>query len=203
MVCHYTPLYIIMTYYDTIMTLISIISIRTLLWQFPEGKDGIFLSKKLLVWATHLGYHVGGESQQIDRLVRWMTWTCGSWDLHTVFQPTCCVCDECPWHAVIQTRSYSGRIWSPMIWAIFSDRRVSLFPHLPRRMLWLDFNLLWISASGPIDANISETGTKHNTKRRIRTPRTLCIATDWSVTWQWMCTHHGLFHNLNENQPKC
>ena len=71
----------------------------------------------------------------------------------------------------------------------------------PRRMLWLDFNLLWISASGPIDANISETGTKHNTKRRIRTPRILCIATDWSVAW--MCTHHGLFHNLNEKQPKC
>ena len=76
----------------------------------------------------------------------------------------------------------------------------------PRRMLSVDcdfkFNLLQGSASGQIDSDCSETGTKHNSKRRIRTIRIVCIATDWSVAW--MCTHHGLwFQNLNEKQPKC
>ena len=54
-------------------------------------------------WATHRGYHVGEESQRLDHLVRSLTWTCGSWDPHTVFQPTRCVCDERRWHAVNRT----------------------------------------------------------------------------------------------------
>ena len=113
---HLLQLWQLILYYVTFMTI-------------SRRQSRHFLSKKMLEWTTHLGYHVDGESQQLDRLVQWMTWTCGSWDLHTVFQTTSCVCDECPWHAVNQTRSYSGRIWSPMIWATFSDRRVSLFPH--------------------------------------------------------------------------
>ena len=68
----------------------------------------------------------------------------------------------------------------------------------PRRMLWMAFNFLQFSASGPSDANCSEPGTKHNTKNNCST---LCIATDGSVAW--MCTHHGRFHILNEKQPKC
>ena len=114
---HLLQLWQLTSYYVTFMTM-------------SRRQSRHFLSKKMLEWATHLGYHVDGESQQLDRLVQWMTWTCGSWDLHMVFQTTSCVCDECPWHAVNQTRSCSGRIWSPMIWATFSDRRVSLFPHL-------------------------------------------------------------------------
>ncbi len=43
-------------------------------------------------WETHRGYHVGEESKQLDQLGRSLTWTCGSWDLHTVFQPTRWVC---------------------------------------------------------------------------------------------------------------
>ncbi len=39
------------------------------------------------------------------------------------------VCDERRWHAVNRTRSYSGRIWSPMLLATVKGRRVSLFPH--------------------------------------------------------------------------
>ena len=58
----------------------------------------------------------------------------------------------------------------------------------PRRMLSVDrdfkFNLLQGSASGQIDSYCSETGTKHNSKRRI-TIRIVCIATDWSVQIQW------------------
>ena len=65
-------------------------------------------------------------------------------------------------------------------------------------MLWMAFNLLQFSASVLNDPVFSETGTKHNTNR-IRT--TLCISIDGSVAW--MCTHHWLFHNLNEKQPKC
>ena len=125
MACHYIPLYNIITYNVTIMTLIAIMAINTLLCHIYDyfcRQSRHFLSKRMLEWATHLGYHVDGESQQLDRLVQWMTWTCGSWDLHTVFQTTSCVCDECPWHTVNQTRSCSGRIWSPMIWAAFSDR---------------------------------------------------------------------------------
>ncbi len=53
---------------------------------------------------------VGEESQRLDQLGRSLTWTGGSWDLHTVFQPTRCVCNERRWHAVNRTRSYSGGI---------------------------------------------------------------------------------------------
>ena len=70
-------------------------------------------------------------------------------------------------------------------------------PPAPRRMLWMAFNLLQFPASGPINANCSETGTKHNTKNK-RT--TLCIATD--VLLAWMCTHHGRNHILKGKKQK-
>jgi hypothetical protein len=185
----------------TIITAIEIMAIIALL---SEVDVSIFEQNKHPWWATHRGYHVGEESQRLDHLIRALAWTCGSWDLHTVLQPTRRVCDDSRWpgHAVNQTRSYSGRIWSPMLFMICTRLGPSGFPlSAPRRMLWIALNLLQFSASGQIDANcsdFSETETKHKTKRRIRT--ILCIATDGSVAW--MCTHHGLFHNLNEKQPK-
>ena len=86
---------------------------------------------EMQVWATHLGYHVGEESRRKSaHLVRSMTWTWSSWDLHKVSQPMRCVCDECPCRSANQIRSYSRRIWSPMIVATVSCRWVALFPHL-------------------------------------------------------------------------
>ena len=66
----------------------------------------------------------------------------------------------------------------------------------PRRMLWMAFNLQQFS--GPIDVNVPETETEHDT---INKRTTLCIATDRSAAR--MCTHHGQFHILNDKQPKC
>ncbi len=65
--------------------------------------------------------------------------------------------------------------------------------------LWTAFNWLQFSASGQIDANCTEIGTKHNTKSRKGT--TLGKATDGSVSWT--CTHDVLFLNKNEKKPKC
>ncbi len=120
------------------MTVISIIAISALFSLFTVGEMSIFLafskhflSKNMTVWVTHLGYHVGEESQRSDRLVRWMTWTWSSWDLHTGCWPTTGFCDVGPSLTANQTRFHSGRIWSPMTVATVSGRRrVSLFPHL-------------------------------------------------------------------------
>jgi hypothetical protein len=111
------------------------------------------------------------------------------------------ICTRWRWQSMACRESNSFLLWTHLKPNAIGNRLgPSGFPlPAPRRMLWIAFNLLQFSASGQIDANCSETETKHNTKRRIRT--TLCIATDGSVAW--MCTHHGLFHNLNEKQPKC
>ena len=104
-------LFHIIRYYHAIIAIISVICIIALCRVGDVSIVRAFSEKKMPVWATHLGYHVGEESQRRSyHLVRSMTWTCGSWDLHTVFQPTSCVCDECLWHAANQIRSYSGRI---------------------------------------------------------------------------------------------
>jgi hypothetical protein len=82
-----------------------------------------YQQKKHQGWATHRWYHGGEdsaeelESQRLDQLGRSLTWTCGSWDLHTVFQPIRGVCDERRWHAVNRTRSESWCICSPMLLA--------------------------------------------------------------------------------------
>ena len=145
--CYYTLLW---HDYDSYCNYCNYDTVLTILSRWSEQ----FLSKKLLVWATHLGYHVGEESQLIDRLVRSMTWTWSSWDLHTVSQPTSCVCDECPWHGATQTRSYSGSIWSPMILATVLGLRVSLFPHLDAcresRCQWFCCNFSPVTQSIPI-----------------------------------------------------
>ena len=165
----------------------------------------------MLVWATHLGYHVGEEPQRLDHLVLSLTWTCGSLDLHTAFQPTCCVCDERPWQAVNHTRSYSGCIWSPMIVATVSGRWVALSQHLDACCEWRATccNFLPVAESMKIAPKL-ELNTVQKKKRTSGT--TLCIGTDgslWSVAWmcthhwrfticQWMKTTNSLFHNLNE-----
>jgi hypothetical protein len=109
------------------MTLISLIVIMHC-HHYSRGLRRAFSEHQ--GWATHLGFHDGEESQRLDYLVRSLTWTCGSWDLHKVFQPTSCVCDECRWHSVNRPRSCSGRIGSPMLLAVVEGHRVSLFPHL-------------------------------------------------------------------------
>jgi hypothetical protein len=151
------------------MTVISIIAINALFSIFAVGALSIFwawskhfLSKTMTVWVTHLGYHVGEESQRSDHLVRWTTWTWSSWDLHTVSQPMRCVCDECPCRSANQTRSYSRRIWSPMIVAIVSCRWVALFPHLDACCEWRSTccNFLQVAQSMPIAPKLELNTTK-------------------------------------------
>ena len=132
MACHYITLNNIITYYVTIITLIAIMAINTLLCHiydyfqkaksaFSEQKNaGMDNTPRVSCWRRIPAAWSPRSVNDMD------LWFLGS--AHGV--PNDCVCDECPWHAVNQTRSYSGRIWSPMIWATFSDRRVSLFPHL-------------------------------------------------------------------------
>ena len=120
---------------------------------------------EMSVWATHLGYHVGEESRRKSaHLVRSMTWTWSSWDLHTVSQPMRCVCDECPCRSANQTRSYSRRIWSPMIVATVSCRWVALFPHLDRDACceWRSTccNFLQVTQSMPIAPKLELNTTK-------------------------------------------
>ena len=189
------------------MTLIAIIAINTLLWLFPEGEvafsgqenAGMGHTPRVSCWRRIPAAWSPRSVNDMD------LWFLGS--AHSV--PTDVLCLRCIFMACRESNSLLqwahlkpnavGNLFGPSGFPLPEPLQVPA----PWRMLWLDFNLLqtWISASAPNDANCSETGTKNNTQRRIRTPRILCKATDWSVAW--MCTHHGLFHNLNEKQPKC
>jgi hypothetical protein len=107
-------LYAVMCDYFTIMRIIAITAIIAIILIHQKSDNRLCL-RVSMVWAkqtlgvgntTHRGYHGGEEleSQRLDQLGRSLTWTCGSWDLHTVFQPIRGVCDERRWHAVNQTR---------------------------------------------------------------------------------------------------
>ena len=107
MACHYIPLYNIITYYVTIMTLIAIMANNTLLCPFmtiSRRQSRHFLSKKMLEWATHLGYHVDGESQQLDHLVQWMTWTCGPG-----------ICTLCSKRRAVSAMNVHGMPWIKLV----------------------------------------------------------------------------------------
>ena len=184
MVYHYTILCAIINDYFTIMPLIAIIAIIALF---------------SLLWRVEVRFF-------------WAKQTSGTFrdEQHTegimlAKNPSGLITSAGHWHGLVVpgicTLSSNRRAVSAMNPNAIGNRLgpSGLPLPAPRRMLWIAFNWLQCSASGQIDANCSETGTKHNTKRRIRT--TLCIATDGSVAW--MCTHHGLFRNLNEKQPKC
>ena len=121
---------------------------------------------EMSVWATHLGYHVGEESRRKSaHLVRSMTWIWSSWDLHMVFQSTLCVCDECPCLSANQTRSYSGRIWRPMIVGTVSGRWVALFQHLNACCQWRSTccNFLPVAQAMPIAPNLELNTTQEIT----------------------------------------
>ena len=94
----------------------------------------------------------------------------------------------------------------------FSDRRVSLFPHLFPHLdaccqstvtstsTWTCCNVPPVAQSIPIARKLAlNTIAKEEYAQSVLCGN-MCIATDWSVAW--MCTHHGLWiHNLNEKQP--
>ena len=167
MVDHYNTLIAIIHYYDTVMTVITIIAIIALLSLFSIGEVSIFWNtslgntQKMPVWATHLGYHVGEESQRSDRLVWSMTWTWSYWGLHTVSQPTSYICDVGPCLPANQTRPYSRHIWSPMIVATVSGRWVFLSPHLDACCEWRSIssccNFLPVAQSMPIAPKLNKT----------------------------------------------
>ena len=205
MACHYIPLYNIITYYVTIMTLIAIMAINTLLCHiydyFQKAKSafseqqnaGMGNTPRVSCWRRIPAAWSPRSVNDMD------LWFLGS--AHGVPNDELCL----RWMSMACRESNSFLQWAHLkpndMGNLFGPSGFPLPAPLaaPRSMLWLDFNLLQISVSGPIDANGSETGTKYNTKRSIRT--TLCIAIDGSV--DWTCTHHGLYHNLNEKQPKC
>ena len=157
MVDHYNTLIAIIHYYDTVMTIITIIAISALSlfstgWVSIFWNTGLGNTQKMPVWATHLGYHVGEESQRSDHLVRSMTWTWSYWDLHTVSQPTNYICDVGPCLPACQTPCYSWHIWSPMIVATVSGRWVALSLHLDACCEWRSTccNFLPVAQSMPM-----------------------------------------------------
>ena len=198
MVYHYTILCAIIYDYFTIMTLIAIIAIIalfSLLWRvevrffWAKQTSGMGNTPRVSCWRRIPAAWSPRPVIDMD------LWFLGS--AHGVPCAELCL----RWTSMACRESNSFLQWTHLKPNAIGNRLgPSGFPLPgPRRMLWIAFNWLQCSASGQIDANCSETGTKHNTKRRIRT--TLCIATDGSMAW--MCTHHGLFRNLNEKQPKC
>ena len=194
MACHYIPLYNIITYYVTIMTLIAIMAINTLLCHiydyfqkaksaFSEQKNaGMGNTPRVSCWRRIPAAWSPRSVNDMD------LWFLGSASAHGVPNNELCLW----WMSMACRESNSFLQWAHLkpndMGNLFGPSGFPLPAPLPapRRMLWLDFNLLQISVSGPIDANGSETGTKHNTKRSIRT--TLCIAIDGSV--DWTCTDY-------------
>ena len=210
MTCHYILLFNIITYYVTIMTLIAIIAINTLLCHNYDYSQKVKLAFSGMGNTPRVSCWRRIPAAWSPRSVNDMDlWFLGS--AHGV--PTDVLC--------LRGMSMACRESNSLLqWAHLKPNDMgnlfgpSGFPlpaplPAPRRMLSVDcdfnLNVLQRSASGPIDSNRSLTGAKHNSKRRIRTIRIMCIATDWSIAW--MCTHHGLLQvdrdNLNEKQPKC
>ncbi len=184
-------IYVVLHDYVTIMPIIAIISIISfsIFSQISGVEVSISEQNSHQGWTAHRGYHVGEESRRLDQIGLLVTG----------------ICTRCSgrlrWTSMACRESNSFWQWTHLKPNAIGNRLGPSGSPLTAPLLWIAFNWLQFPASSEMIANCADTGSKHDTKRRIRT--TLCIVTDRSVAWMCMCTHHGLFYNLNESQPKC
>ena len=149
------------------------------------------------VWATHLGYHVGEESQRSDHLVRSMTWTWSYWDLHTVSQPTSYICNVGSCLPANQTRPYSRHIWSPMVVATVSGRWVFLSPYLDACCEWRSIssccNFLPVAQAMPIAPKLNKTQ-----KKKTHNP----VHCNWWISFMNVHASRTISHSEREKTKK-
>ncbi len=119
------------------------------------------------------------------------------------------------WNYLTIIRGWCERFWAKQTSGMGNTPRVSCWRRIPaawspRSVIDMDLWFLGSRTSTHAVNRFQLAAIFHQWPKRCQLLRfirnwnirtTLCIATDGSVAW--MCTHHGLFHNLNEKQPKC